>query len=362
MTLSCKKEIEFIDLHSASILIVDDEPANIKLMRDLLSAEGYKNVYYTSDPKESIALYAEVEPDILLLDLNMPEMDGYQVMSALFSQYGSALSPVLVLTAQSSREFKIRAFDSCARDFITKPFDLREVLARLRNLLETKLLHDHLAVQNRQLEEKVEERTREIQNTRLEIIRRLGRAAEYRDNETGLHIVRMSKMCELLGSACGLNDEMANLLLNASPMHDVGKIGISDSILLKPGKLDENEWETMKTHTTIGANILSGDDSDLMIMAKEIAISHHEKWDGSGYPDGLAGDEIPLVGRIAAVADVFDALTSSRPYKKAWPLEEAIDFMNQQTERHFDPEIIKQFNTHLPEILAVSENYSEPEE
>jgi putative two-component system response regulator len=196
--------------------------------------------------------------------------------------------------------------------------------------------------------------------TRMEIIRRLGRAAEYRDNETGLHIIRMSKFSEILGRTAGMDADWCEMLLNASPMHDIGKIGIPDRILLKPGKFEPEEWEIMKTHAAIGAEILSGHHSDLMEMARVIAITHHEKWDGTGYPNGLKGEDIPLVGRIVALADVFDALTSERPYKKAWSVEDALGYLLENRGMHFDPNLVGVFEKVLPEILAVREQYAEP--
>jgi putative two-component system response regulator len=354
-------KISDTDIAFGCILIVDDEEANIKLMERLLLAQGYNNTLSIRDPREVMAICKKHVIDLILLDLNMPQLDGYAVMHQLFNEFGHDTPPILVVTAQVSAEFKKKAFDAGARDYITKPFDVNEVIARTRNLLETKMLHDRLRKQNEILELKVTERTHEIYSTRLQVVRRLGRAAEYRDNETGLHIVRMSKISQLLGNACGLNTYLCDLLLNASPMHDIGKIGIPDSILLKPGKLDPQEWDIMKTHTLIGGNILSGDDSELLVMAREIALTHHEKWDGSGYPGQLRGDTIPLVGRIVAVADVFDALTSERPYKKAWSIDDAVDFMNKQQGLHFDPYVIRQFNQILGEIIEVKETHAEPE-
>ena len=357
-----KSDIASLDIKSASILIVDDEPVNIKLVESVLKGSNYKNILTTTDPREVLGLCQKNEIDLILLDLNMPHLDGYQVMEQLKQELDKPVPPVLILTAQSSRDFKNRAFENGAKDYVTKPFDVIEVLARVQNLVQVELFNKYLKNENMILEEKVQERTQEINQTRLEVVRRLGRAAEYRDNETGLHIVRMSKIAQLIGLAYGLDDYQADLLLNASPMHDIGKIGIPDHILLKPGKFEPEEWDIMKTHAEIGANILSGSESDLLSMASEIALSHHEKWDGSGYPKGLAGEDIPLVGRICAVADVFDALTSARPYKKAWTVDDAVKFMNEQSGLHFDPVLIEHFNKLLPEILAIKRDFSEPEE
>jgi putative two-component system response regulator len=267
---------------------------------------------------------------------------------------------VLVLTAQSDTATRLRALESGAKDYLTKPFDRLEVLTRMRNMLEVRLLHNQIRDQNKILEHKVRQRTQELMETRMEIIRRLGRAAEYRDNETGLHIIRMSKFSEILGRTAGMDADWCEMLLNASPMHDIGKIGIPDRILLKPGKFEPEEWEIMKTHAAIGAEILSGHHSDLMEMARVIAITHHEKWDGTGYPNGLKGEDIPLVGRIVALADVFDALTSERPYKKAWSVEDALGYLLENRGMHFDPNLVGVFEKVLPEILAVREQYAEP--
>lgn len=350
------------DVKSASILVVDDEPVNIKLVESVLKGNGYTGIITTTDPREVRGLCRDNEIDLILLDLNMPHLDGYEVMDQLSSELDKPVPPVLILTAQSSREFKNRAFETGAKDYVTKPFDVKEVLARVQNLVQVELFHKYLKSENRLLEEKVQERTREINQTRLEVVRRLGRAAEYRDNETGLHIVRMSKISQVLGVASGMDEYQADLLLNASPMHDIGKIGIPDNILLKPGKFEPEEWEIMKTHAEIGANILSGSDFDLLSMASEIALTHHEKWDGSGYPKGLSGKDIPLTGRICAVADVFDALTSSRPYKKAWAIDEAVKYMNEQSGSHFDPALIEQFNENLSAILQIKADFSEPDD
>lgn len=349
------------DLYEAEILIVDDEAANVRLMQKILAGAGYRNISTTHDSCEVRGLCERKRFDLLVLDINMPVLDGFQLMELLERDMSLQKSSILVLTANDSREFRIRALESGARDVITKPFDRVELLARVRNLIEVQIAHRYMRDQNQILEKDVLRRTRELQNARLQAVQRLGHAAEYRDNETGLHIIRMSNISALLGKSAGLCDYEYNLLLNASPMHDIGKIGIPDRILLKQGKLNPDEWELMKTHTQIGADILAGDDSDLMIMAREIAITHHEKWDGSGYPHGLKGTEIPLAGRIVAIADVFDALTSDRPYKRAWPVQKAIDLIRDERGKHFDPALVDAFFSILPEIIAVTERYSESE-
>ena len=350
-------------IKSASILVVDDQPANVKLLQKSLELDGYRDISATTIPSEGLEMFREKRHDLVLLDLNMPEIDGFRVMEIMRDIIDAEedFLPVIVLTAQTDRESRLRALEMGARDYLTKPFDRTELGTRIRNMLEVRLMHNQIRDQNKVLEEKVKERTKEIEATRLEIITRLGRAAEYRDNETGLHIIRMSKISGLLAKAAGLDESECELVLNASPMHDVGKIGISDNILLKPGKFEPNEWEIMKTHSEIGAEILSGNDSELLDMARVIALTHHEKWDGNGYPKGLAGEDIPLVGRIVALADVFDALTSARPYKKAWPVQDAINFINEQKDQHFDPKLVELFNINIEKILKIRDDYPEPE-
>ena len=347
---------------NAKLLIVDDQAQNVMLLEKMLKVEGYLDVVSTTDPREVAGLYAQQHFDIVLLDINMPYLDGFQVMEQLQAVERDSYLPVLVLTAQNDAATRLRALNSGAKDFITKPFDRLEVMTRIHNMLEVRLMHNQIRDQNKILEEKVRERTRELLDTRLEIIRRLGRAAEYRDNETGLHIIRMSQFSARLGRAAGMDEAQAEMLLNASPMHDIGKIGIPDRILLKPGKLDSEEWEIMKGHASIGAEILSGGQSELMEMARIIAVSHHEKWDGTGYPGALKGEEIPLVGRIVAVCDVFDALTTVRPYKAAWTVEAALDYITENSGKHFDPALVLKFKEILPEILAIKERNEEPDE
>jgi len=349
------------DLKKASILIVDDELVNTLLLTKILESRGYTNIVSTQDPKQALPLYQKHSSDLVLLDLNMPELDGYEVMEQFKNLSEKSLPPILILTAQHMQSFRQRALDSGAIDYVTKPFNAEELLSRVHNLLEVQMAHKYMRHQNEILEHKVQERTQVIHDTRLQVVRCLGRAAEYRDEETGLHIIRMSKMAKVIAKAAGLDNEQCDLLLNASPMHDIGKIGIPDHILLKPGKFEPDEWEIMQTHAQIGADILSEDDSELMRMAHDIAISHHEKWNGKGYPNGLKGDDIPLVGRITALADVFDALTSKRPYKKAWPLEKAVDLIKEESGQHFDPELVALFLQELPKIVGIKEKYAEPE-
>lgn len=357
------------ELKHACILAVDDELPNIKLLERMLVAKGFAHVLTAQDPRQVLALVQENDIDIILLDINMPYMDGYQVMEQLQAEIPlDGLPPILVLTAQHSQDFRQRALDSGARDYVTKPFDADELFSRVKNLLEVHQANKYMTQENAILDERVRQRTEELQTahellheSRLQVVRRLGRAAEYRDNETGLHIIRMSKMAALIAKAVGMSDDECDLLLNAAPMHDIGKIGIPDHILLKPGKFEPDEWEIMKTHAQIGADILSGDDMPLLNMASDIALTHHEKWDGSGYPNGLKGEDIPLVGRITALADVFDALTSVRPYKKAWTVEDSVALIKDESGKHFEPVLVEHFLDILDAIVDIKTEFAEPD-
>ncbi|MBK9520847.1 MAG: response regulator [Rhodocyclaceae bacterium] len=347
-------------INACCIFIVDDEPSNLKLLYKLLASQGYQNLVTIQDPREVLPRYAMGKPDLILLDINMPHLDGYQVMEQLHALNDPLLAPIVVLTAQHSRDFLLKALTAGARDFVSKPFDRSELLMRVRNLLDAHSAHRFAFEQKDVLESMVRERTKELTATRLQVVRRLGRAAEYRDNETGLHILRMSQMSATLAASLGWSDADCELLLHASPMHDIGKIGIPDGILLKAGKFEPHEWQIMKTHTTIGADILSDGDSELLRLARIVALTHHEKWDGSGYPNGLAGEAISQAGRIVAIADVFDALTSVRPYKRAWSVEQAVTMIQDGSGKHFDPVIVEHFNRCLPELLAIRDQNLEP--
>jgi len=346
-------------IEHARILIVDDEPANVELVRQTLSHQGYLNIRTASDPREVLGIYKDFEPDILLLDLRMPYMDGFAVMDQLKANDPNFNMPILVLTAEHNSETCLKALNNGGKDFMGKPINLLEMLTRVKNLLESHLLQKKVLNQNLILEEKVKERTEELKTTRLSVIQRLGRAAEYRDNETGFHVIRMSRYSALLGKKIGLDNEKCDLILNASPMHDIGKIGIPDSILLKPGKLDHDEWKIMKTHTTIGAQILADDKSELLQFAQKIALQHHEKFDGTGYPNSLKGEEISLETRIVTTCDIFDALTSERPYKKSWSIEEAINEMEKIGGSILDHKLVASFKEILPDILEIKGKFQD---
>ncbi|MGB5096323.1 MAG: HD domain-containing phosphohydrolase [Porticoccaceae bacterium] len=346
-------------IYTARIFVIDDEPVNLKLLERFLKALGYSHVELIQDSRGVIARYQEARPDLILLDINMPHLNGYEVLAQLVALNDPMLPPVVVLTAQHSRDHLLKALSAGARDFIRKPFDHTELQVRVRNLLGAHLAHRMLNDHSAMLEELVRQRTEVLHMTRLQVVQRLARAVEYRDNETGNHIVRMAEVSTLLAKSMGWSLADCELMLHASPMHDVGKIGIPDGILLKPGKLDADEFKVMQTHTEIGAEILGGDESDLLALARIIALSHHEKWDGTGYPKGLVGAAIPMAGRIVAAADVYDALTSVRPYKDAWPTDKAVSYMKLSAGTHFDPEVIHHFLKHLPDINKIMQEHAD---
>ena len=326
----------------ARILIVDDEPASIEALRRLLERGGYSRISTTTDPRDAVQMYIEQRPDLILLDLHMPHLDGLRVMDSLNEIIESTYLPILMLTGDVSEEAKSRALSRGAKDFLNKPFMSEEVLLRIGTLLETRFLYLEIQTQNQILEAKVRERTRELEGAQIEIIERLALAAEFRDDNTGRHTARVGQMASLLAKKIGLAESQITLIRRAAPLHDVGKIGVPDTILLKLGKLTTDEFDIVKTHTAIGARILSGSRFPILRLAEEIAFSHHERWDGEGYA-GIRRDSIPLAGRIVAVADVFDALIQQRPYKEAWPVDQAIAEIDRERGRHFDPDLVDAF-------------------
>lgn len=339
------------DLSNCKILLVDDTKTNLDVLIQSLKDEYKLAVALTGH--KALEYARNNSPDLILLDVMMPELDGFTVCQKLKQDSVTHEIPVIFITAMDASKDKNKGFEIGGVDYITKPFDVIEVKARVKTHLNLKLAQQKLKHQNTILEEKVKERTRKIFETQIEILERLGLAAEHRDSETGAHIKRMSEYCRLLGKAAGLPAEEYNNLALASTMHDVGKIGIPDTILLKPGKLTEEEMATMKTHPVLGARILSGSKSRLLEVAEVIALTHHEKWNGSGYPYGLKGKEIPLVGRIACLCDVFDALVSKRPYKEAWPMAKAMSEIRSQSGADFDPELVELFLGMEQELKAI---------
>jgi len=327
---------------NARILIVDDEPANVDLLRRLLERAGFSRIESTNDSRQALDLYTKFRPDLILLDLHMPYRDGLEVMDDLNQIAEASYLPILMLTGDDTPEAKREALSRGAKDFLNKPFHSDEVLLRIGTLLETRFLYLQIQSQNQILEAKVRDRTRDLEAAQIEIIERLARAAEFRDDNTGQHTERVGQMAALLARQIGLSDTQVSLIRRAAPLHDVGKIGIPDSVLLKLGKLTPAEFELVKTHTTIGARILSGSRFTILRLAEEIAYNHHERWDGHGYV-GIRGADIPLAGRIVALADVFDALTQQRPYKAAWPVADAIAEIDRQRGQQFDPALVDAF-------------------
>jgi putative two-component system response regulator len=324
----------------ARLLIVDDEPANVRLLERILERAGYGDLVATSEAETVPTLFAAARPDLVLLDLHMPPVCGFALLERLAGgDAAGVFLPVVVLTADSSREARERALRAGASDFLLKPFDPVEVVLRIANLLEMRHLHLRLGEENRRLEERVRLRTAELQRAQDEVLERLARAAEMRDDETGQHTRRVGERAAVLGAALGLPPATVELLRHTAPLHDVGKIAIPDAILRKPGPLAAAERKAMERHTLLGASILSGGGSAAMRMAEEIALGHHERWDGAGYPLRLAGEEIPLAARIVAVADVYDALAHDRPYRAAVPPAEALRHIAAGAGSHFDPRV-----------------------
>jgi putative two-component system response regulator len=344
------------ELSDRRILVVDDEECNVVLLERMLERDGYGDVTGMGDSGSALELALEQQLDLVLLDLHMPAPDGFEFLDRLEAA-GPGGPAVLVLTADTTGRAKQRALSMGANDFVTKPFDAVEVLLRVRNLLHARSLQQRLEEHNHELERRVAARTEELGRSRSETIRRLSRAVEYRDPETGDHIERMSGYCELLARRMGLD---ADAMLIASPMHDVGKIAVPDRILLKPGPLTPDERRDMERHAEVGHALLTGSDSELLELAATIAWTHHERFDGSGYPRGLVGEEIPLEGRIAGVADVFDALTSDRVYRAAFSLDEALATMHADRGAHFDPDVLDVFVDSLDEAMAIRERAPRP--
>ncbi len=345
----------------ARILIADDQEANITLLERLLEVSDFTNVVTTTDSSQVVTLCAEVAPDLVLLDLHMPFPDGFEVMSQLGPWIqGPTRLPVLVLTADATPDAKRRALTLGATDFLTKPFDNVEVVLRVKNLLLTRLLQVELRNQNRELDRRVRARTRELEEARIEALERLAFAAEYRDDATGGHPERVGRIASLVAAELGLPDETVELMRRAAPLHDVGKIAIPDAILLKRGQLAPDEFEAMKMHVTVGVEILGRSRSRLLQLAEEIARTHHERWDGTGYPLGLKGEEIPLSGRVVAVVDAFDSLVGARPHTRAATPEQARAAICDERERHFDPQVVDAFTALPLEVLAARAAPVEP--
>ena len=338
---------------AAHIVVLDDEYANVRLLSRLLQIAGFHSVTGLTDPRELRALLVTHPPDLVITDLHMPEVDGYGVLEILQPLINQERLPVLVVTGDSSRDARQGALTRGAKDFVTKPFDTIEVLMRVRNLLEGRILFQDLRKQNRTLLETATGQTRELESTRIEMIERLALAAEYRDEETSEHNQRVGVMSARLAEAIGWTSQDAGLLSRAAALHDIGKIGIPDALLRKPGALTEGEMRVMRTHTSIGARILGGSQLPLLQLAETIAMSHHEQWDGNGYPRALKGVDIPTAGRIVAIADSFDAITNDRPYRAGRHPSIALAIVREEADRQFEPRLVEA----LERIVSTDNNY-----
>ena len=321
-----------------SILLVDDEPANLHVLKHILQ-DAYR-LLFARDGERALELASSEHPQLILLDVMMPGTTGHEVCTRLKADPRTEAIPVIFVTALANPEDEALGFELGAVDYISKPVSAPIVRARVRT---------HLSLVRAEV----------LRQTRLNIVQALGMAAEYKDNETGLHVIRMSHFSRIIALEAGFSAEDAEELLHAAPMHDVGKIGIPDAILQKPGKLDADEWAIMQQHPDIGARIIGEHDASMLQMARRIALGHHEKWDGSGYPAGLAGTDIPVEARIIAIADVFDALTSVRPYKRAWSVDEAVALIREQSGKHFDPHLVNCFLARLDEIIEIRDRWAE---
>lgn len=360
-------------LLNAKILIVDDEPINVKVCQKYLHELGYKRIVGLTDSTRTIAVILEERPDVIILDVMMPIVSGVDVLKLIRKHDDLAHLPVLILTASSDRTTKLTVLNLGATDFLTKPIDPSEMAPRVRNVLSVKRYHDSLRNHAQALEEAVRQRTAELESSRMDVIHCLARAVEYRDDHTGRHVERVGRYSGMIAQTLGLDRSTCSMIEMASQLHDVGKIGVPDDILLKPGRLtpeefermqkhtlfgrkiveqmSEREWEKLRQHVQIGCRILDAPRSPLLMMASRIALTHHERWDGSGYPLGLAGDDIPIEGRITAVADVFDALSSVRPYKPSYPVDKCFSILKAESGSHFDPKVVDAFLSQRDQVV-----------
>ncbi len=374
-------ELGAAHLKQSKVMIVDDEAMNIKILRRLLELEGFSSFVTTSDAPTALSLIRQERPDVVLLDLMMPYVSGLDVLMQVRADKAICFIPVVILTAVTDRETRVRAVELGATDFLNKPVDASELIPRIRNVLTVKSYQDQLRDHSENLEAAVRQRTAELERSRRDLIHCLARAAEYRDDDTGQHVLRVGRYTRLIAEVLGLPDALIEMLEQAALLHDIGKIGIPDAVLLKPGRLTEDELELMqkhpgfgkrilstystdeevapRRHAEVGAHILEVGSSRLMDLARTIALTHHERWDGTGYPLGLKGEDIPLVGRITAVADVFDALSSRRPYKKAFPLDECIRIMQDSRGSHFDPDVLDAFLSVRDQVVGVQIQYAD---
>ncbi len=343
-----------VSIKNPKVLVIDDNPANVRLLEKILQINGISNVMTLTDSRQAMHIYNEYQPDLLLLDLKMPYVDGFEILQSIKEANRPEYLPVIVITAQDDMDNRLKALRLGAQDFIGKPFNNAEVILRVSNFLDIRLHDKDISAKNTELEDAVRDKKQKLHDMQNEMLESLIKAAEFRDQETGNHIVRINKYAYVLAKAMQLTDGEAENIAGAGCMHDIGKIGVPDDILKKPGKLAPSEWDSMKEHTLKGAEILKGGTSDVMQLAQQIALTHHEKWDGTGYPRGLSGTQIPLAGRIIALVDVFDALVSDRPYKKAWKIEDAAEYIKQQSGTSFDPDVVEAFVKCMPDLIVLN--------
>jgi putative two-component system response regulator len=367
----------------AKLMVVDDEPTNVKLVQRFLELDGYHRFVTATDSRRAVAMAREERPDCILLDLMMPHVSGLEILDQLRADPELTHIPVIFLTAVTDSATRRDCLERGATDFLNKPIDPYELAPRVANVVAAKAYQDQILGHSRNLEQAVRERTIDLERAHREVAYCLARAAEYRDNDTGFHVLRVGRYARLIAEELGMTGEQLDLLEHAAQLHDVGKIGVPDSVLLKPDRLTEEEFSLMKkhcgfgkrilrqcsedeelqlrSHSEVGARILDGAASPLLVMARKIALSHHEWWDGSGYPLGLRGEDIPLEGRITAIADVFDALSSKRCYKAAMPVDQCFEIMEKERGTHFDPTIFDAFLRRRDGIVAVQLRYADEE-
>jgi response regulator RpfG family c-di-GMP phosphodiesterase len=342
-----------------NVLIVDDNQPNLLVYKAVVRNLSDCNPITFASSSEALAWSQGNEPDVLIVDFNMPPPNGLEFIRRFRAMPGKSDIPILMITADTDKALRYKALESGATDFLTKPIDAIELSARTKNMLELRRSRRDLESRAGWLAGEVRKATGQIVAREKETIWRLARVAEFRDIATGMHIVRMAQYCKVIARAAGLSTDEQEMLLMAAPMHDIGKVAIPDSILLKPGKLTDTEAATMRQHTIIGHKILQDSSSQLLRAAAEIALSHHERWDGRGYPYGLSREQIPVVGRICALSDVFDALTSVRPYKPAWSIDDSVAEIRRGTGSQFDPGLVAAFESAMPEILRLNREYSD---
>ncbi|MFZ6741871.1 response regulator [Undibacterium sp. JH2W] len=350
------------DLKPARILLVDDEDRNIRLLEVLLHAEGYTTLS-ANNGRDALKIAAFAQPDLILLDIMMPDMDGFSTVAELKANPLTQPVPVIMLTALDDRASKLRALEAGAEEFLTKPIDRADLSVRVRNLLRLKEYGDFLNDHNRILENQVVQRTAQLENAYRDTVFTLVRAAEHKDEETGHHVRRISYYCRALAEAMDLPVDFHDAIFQASPMHDIGKIGIPDHVLLKPGSFNHEEWNIMRTHCALGASILASGTSPYTEMGAEIALNHHERWDGTGYPNGLKGETIPIAARVMQICDVYDALRSRRPYKPSLDHQQSMSIIIEGDSRtrpsHFDPNVLSCFVTQSERFAAIFDQHAD---